>query len=124
MSEDFSSGPIETLPANDGGKQLATVVYILYFVGYFVVLTNLIGVIIAHIKASEAQPIYQSHFRYQMRTFWVGLLFAVIGVLLFVVKIGILVLAAVAIWTLVRNIKGLVRVLDRRPIDNPSTWLW
>jgi len=124
MSEGFNSGPIETLPANDGGKQMATVVYILYFIGYFVGLTNIIGVIIAHIKASDAQPIYQSHFRYQMRTFWVGLLFFVIGILLFTVKIGILVLAAVGIWTLIRNIKGVVRILDRRPIENPGTWLW
>lgn len=123
MSEGAGAGPIETLPVGDGRK-LAIIVYILFFAGYFFGgLTNIVGVIMAHMKASDSSPVYQSHLRYQIRTFWVGLLFGIIGVLLLAVKIGILILLIVGIWTLVRNIKGFVRVLDGRPIDKPATWL-
>lgn len=124
MSDGFTSGPIETLPANDGGKQIAFVVYILYFVGFFLGLTALAGVIVAHLKVKEASPVFQTHFRYQIRTFWIGVLMLLLGGALSLVLIGYLLLLFWLVWTLVRCIKGVMRVNEARPIDNPGTWLW
>ena len=51
---------------------LAIAVYALYVLGYFTVVTAVIGVIIAHAMVNDADPVSQSHFRFQIRTFWIG----------------------------------------------------
>ena len=68
---------------------LAVGVYVLYCVGYFTVITALIGVIIAHIKVDDPDPVLRSHYEFQIRTFWIGLLYLTIGTVLSIVLIGI-----------------------------------
>lgn len=120
----MTSSPDPMPPVSDGGKQLALLNYILYFVGFFVGVTVIIGVIIAYLKKSEADPWVHTHFVYQIRTFWIGLLWFVIGGLTSFILIGYLVLAWWALWTLVRCIKGVMRLGDNRPMDDPLTWMW
>ncbi len=106
-------------------SQLALVVYILYLVSYAVGgVTALVGVIIAHIQVGEADPVQASHYRFQIRTFWIGLLYLVVGSLLAIVLVGFLVLAWWFVWTLVRNIKGLLALNENRPIANPGSWMF
>lgn len=118
--------PLPETPSavSDGGKQLALLNYILYFVGFFVGLTALVGVIIAHLKRAEAAQWIQTHFVYQIRTFWIGVLWLVIGGLTSFVFIGFLLLAWWFVWTLVRCIKGVMRLGDNKPIEDPLTWMW
>jgi uncharacterized membrane protein len=111
-------------PPSDDGKQLALLNYILYFVGYFVGVTVIVALIIAYLKKSESAGWVQSHFVYQIRTFWIGLLWMVIGGLTSFIFIGFLVLAWWFVWTLVRCIKGVLRLGDNRPIEDPLTWMW
>lgn len=54
----------------------------------------------------------QSHFRYQIRTFWFALLWAVIGLATIWFGIGFFVLIGAGIWALYRHIKGLLRLTD------------
>jgi uncharacterized membrane protein len=103
---------------------LAMIVYVLYFVGYFVGLTALVGVIIAHVQADAADPVLQSHYRFQIRTFWISVLYAVVGVVLLFFFVGIAVLFWAFIWSLVRNIKGVLALNENRPIANPTSWLF
>jgi len=106
-------------------SQLALVVYILYLVSYAVGgITALVGVIIAHIQVDQADPVQQSHYRFQIRTFWIGLIYLVVGCLLAIILIGFLVLLWWFIWTLVRNIKGLLALNENRPIANPTSWMF
>lgn len=109
---------------SEDGKQLALLNYILYFVGFFVGLTALIGLIIAYVKRPEAADWVQTHFVYQIRTFWIGVLWLVIGGITSFVLIGYLVLFWWLIWTLVRCVKGVIRLGDNRPIENALTWMW
>lgn len=109
---------------SDSGKQLALLNYILYFVGFFVGLTALIGLIIAYLKKADAAEWVQSHFTYQIRTFWIGLLWLVIGGLTSFILIGYLLLAWWVVWTLVRCIKGVTRLSENTPIEDALTWLW
>jgi len=109
---------------DDNGKQLALLNYILYFIGFFVGVTALVGLIIAYLKKSEAAGWVQSHFVYQIRTFWIGLLCLVIGGLTSFVLIGYLLLVWWFVLTLVRCVKGVLRLSDNRPIGDPLTWLW
>ena len=102
----------------------AMIVYVLYLVGFLVGLTALAGVIIAHLKFGEADAASRSHHQYQIRTFWFGLLMVVVGIRLSVTGIGYLILLWWFVWTLVRCIKGILRLLDERPMENPGTLLW
>ena len=120
----ITSPPDPTPPVSDGGKQLALLNYILYFVGYIVGVTVIVALIIAYLKRSEAAEWVQTHFTYQIRTFWIGLLLTVIGGLTSFILIGYLVLAWWFVWTLVRCIKGIMRLGDNRPIEDPLTWMW
>ena len=103
---------------------LALVVYILYLIGYVTGFTALIGVIIAHVKASSSSDILRSHYRFQIRTFWIGLLYLVIGWPLAYLVIGIPILIWWFIWSIVRIIKGMVILNDGRPIRNSTSWLF
>jgi len=72
-------GPDQSQPPAISNKQLALIVYILYFVAYFTGITALIGVIIAHVQVASADPLLATHYRFQIRTFWIGILYLVIG---------------------------------------------
>jgi len=100
-------------PGKDSLKTVAMVVYALEAVGYFVGITAVVGVIIAHIKIGEARGTWlESHFRWQIRTFWYSLLWGIVGVVLLAVMIGYLVLLGVLVWSIYRVAKGWLRLID------------
>jgi uncharacterized membrane protein len=121
-----------TMPSPDpdpqpaiSNTQLAIAVYILYLVAYVVAgITALIGVIIAHVQLENAGPLLASHYRFQIRTFWIGVLYLVVGGLLTIVLIGIPILIWWFVWSLIRNIKGLLALNENRPIANPGSWMF
>ncbi len=101
---------------------LALIVYVLYCVGYVTGVTALIGVIIAHVKVDEADPVLRSHYQFQIRTFWIGLLYLVAGAVLSMIVIGFAVILWWFIWSLVRIIKGILALNERKPITHPTSW--
>jgi uncharacterized membrane protein len=103
----------------------ALAVYVLYGVSYFASgVSALIGVVIAHMKVVDADPMLQSHYRFQIRTFWIGLAYLAIGVLLCMVLIGIPILVWWFVWSLVRIVKGGLLLVEHKPIANPKSWLF
>jgi uncharacterized membrane protein len=72
--------------------ELVMTVYILYLVSFFTGITALAGVIIAYMQVSRSDQISRSHFRFQIRTFWIGLLYLVIGGITTFVLVGALIL--------------------------------
>ena len=61
---------------------------------------SLIAVILNYVKRSEARGTWlESHFRWQIRTFWFALLWVVIAAMLFITLIGIPI--AWVLWVLV-----------------------
>jgi uncharacterized membrane protein len=100
------------------------IVYALYGASYFTGFTALVGVIIAHMKCDDADPLLQSHYRFQIRTFWIGLAYFAIGCVLSLVLIGIPILIWWFVWSLIRIVKGLLFILDHKPIVNPKSWLF
>ena len=94
------------------------------FTGFFTVITAVIGLIIAQVKASTAGGIWLSHFQFQIRTFWIGVLYFIAGFALLYFFIGVPIILWWTIWTLVRIIKGAVLLHDQRPIPQPRSWLF
>lgn len=102
-------------------KTVATVVYALQAVGFFIGLTWIVAVVIDYVKRDDARGTWlESHFAWQIRTFWWGLLWAVIGVILFLVVIGWFVLVADAIWIIYRIVKGWLNLAEGKPVPLPA----
>ncbi len=98
-------------------KQLTQLVYALQAASFLVGFSAIAAVIVNYVKREDvAGTLFESHFRWQIRTFWWSLLWGVIGALLFVVVIGIAILAADAIWFLYRIIKGWLRLSEGKPM--------
>ena len=86
---------------------ITTVVYALQAISFFFGITFIAGVIINYLKQSEVDGTWlESHFLWQIRTFWFSLLWSIVGFLLVFVLVGYLVLLADAIWVIYRIIKG------------------
>lgn len=102
----------------------AQIVYILYLVSLVVGVTAIIGVIMAYVYKDTAPDWLRSHYRYQIRTFWIGLLYVVLGILLSVVLIGFLLLLFWLIWLILRCVKGLQQLERREPVSDSETWFW
>ena len=118
------TGPNSGPPPLVSNPQLALIVYVLYFAAYVVGVTSLIGVIIAHVQVGSAEPMLASHYRFQIRTFWIGLLYLVVGGILVWVLVGFLVLLWWFVWSIVRNVKGVLALNENRPIANPGSWMF
>jgi uncharacterized membrane protein len=99
-------------------RTLTLVVYALQVLSVFVGITAIVGVIINYIKREDAAgTLYESHFDWQIRTFWWALVWSIVGfVLLFAFGLGLLVWFVAGIWALYRVIKGFIKLNDNQPV--------
>jgi uncharacterized membrane protein len=98
-------------------KTVATVVYALQAAGFFVGITWIAAIVIDYVKRDEAAGTWlESHYRWQIRTFWWGLLWALVGGLLALVVVGFAVLVADAIWIIYRIAKGWLYLSENKPL--------
>jgi uncharacterized membrane protein len=99
-------------------RNIATAVYALQAAGFLFGITWLIAVIVDYVKRDDARGTWlESHFTWQIRTFWWGLLWGVIGGVLLLVLVGYLVLVANAVWIIYRIVKGWLRLAERREVS-------
>jgi uncharacterized membrane protein len=78
---------------------------------------SIIAVVINYAKRGEARGTFlESHFRWQIRTFWFALLWFVIGAMLFVTIVGIPLAIAVlfgdGLWAIYRIARGWLALRD------------
>ena len=105
------------------GKTNVQVVYFLYIAGMFIGISALIGIVIAYINRGKAGGWVETHYTWQIRTFWIGLLYSFVSVLLMIVAIGFVLIFAVAVWVIVRCVLGLQAANRDEPVRNPESWL-
>ncbi|GBQ95978.1 DUF4870 family protein [Asaia lannensis] len=110
-------------PRSERARRWAWIVHILFIASFFFGITSIPGVIVAYMKRGEAEgTIYESHFTYAIRTFWLGLLGAMVAGVLCLVMIGYVLLALLFVWWLVRVIRPVIALVDEAPIRNPRGW--
>jgi uncharacterized membrane protein len=98
-------------------RRLTMIVYILQIASIAVGITLIAAVIINYVKRRDVEGTWlESHFRWQIRTFWWSILWFGVGLALLVVIVGIFVLMAAAMWLLYRAIKGWLELEERRPL--------
>lgn len=98
-------------------KTLTTIIYALYAASFFVGITAIAAIVMNYVKKEDvAGTFLESHFRWQIRTFWFGVLWAVIGVITYLLLVGWVVLFVAGIWMIYRIVKGWLRLIDNKPM--------
>ncbi|MGB1243793.1 MAG: DUF4870 family protein [Porticoccaceae bacterium] len=99
-------------------RNLALLVYVLQVFGFVTGgLTWLAALLVNYLKMSEVRGTWlESHFRWQLNTFWYGLLWSFVAALFWLVLLGWLAGGIVTVWLLYRIIKGLLYLNDSKPI--------
>jgi len=93
------------------------VVYALQALSFLWGVTALIGVVISYVKRDDAVgTVYESHFNWQIRTFWWGLIWTAVGIALAIFVVGVFVLFAVWVWMIYRVIKGWLKLNEGKPV--------
>jgi len=82
---------------------------------------SIIAVILNYVKRSDVRGTWlDSHFSWQIRTFWFALLWVLIGLVLFVTLVGIpiayVIWVVTGIWVLYRIIRGWLALVSERPM--------
>ena len=84
---------------------------------------SIIAVILNYVKRSDVRGTWlDSHFRWQIRTFWFGLLWISICMLFVIVTFGVgiiiawLPMAIVSVWFIYRIVRGWLALNDNRPM--------
>ncbi len=91
-------------------------------VGAFVFgVPSIVAVVLNYLKRGEAAGTYlESHFRWQIRTFWFAVLWCLIGVLMMATLIGIpvaiVVFISAGVWVVYRVVRGWLALKDGKPL--------
>lgn len=102
-------------------KTLTMVVYALQAAGFFVGLTWIVAIVMNYVKREDVAGTWlESHFTWQIRTFWFGLLWGLVGGLLTLVLVGFLILLAAGVWIIYRIVKGWLNLNDGKPMPTPA----
>lgn len=105
-----------------------TIVACLYLASIVTGITGLIGVILAYVWQGEGHADWMdSHYRFHIRTFWMGLALGIAGAVVSILTLGLAYLVVVPLWIVwlaVRTIKALLAAQRQMPVDSADTWLW
>ncbi|WP_293614571.1 hypothetical protein [Porticoccus sp.] len=100
-------------------RDLTQMVYILQIISLVIGLTAVAGIIVNYLKRDEVRGTYlESHFNWQIRTFWWLLAGLVVGWLLTLVLVGFLILGLLYIWYIYRIVRGWLALSDRKGLDD------
>ena len=121
----------------NSNKTLTLVLYVLYIIAIFTGgLLAVLALIINYVKRSDVRgSIFESHFTWQIRTFWWYLIWNIIafvpflfllftgqnsdafaGVALFATSFCLVVITVAWIWIVYRAIKGIIRLNNSQPM--------
>jgi uncharacterized membrane protein len=131
----------ETMPATgaaqprDSTVTMAHVVYALHTASVLICATSIVtiagafvfgipsivAVILNYATRSNARDTWiESHYRWQIRTFWFALMWSLIAMLLFITLIGIplawLLAIFTGLWVIYRIIRGWIALANREPV--------
>lgn len=110
--------PAGALPREHNERNALLITYVLYGLGYLVLLTTVAGVIINHVKMRDLArgSLNWTHHRWLLRTFWFGIFWSLVCLLLTPVMIGFFGYAILWLWCAYRFIRGAVTFADQRPM--------
>jgi uncharacterized membrane protein len=114
--------PPANAPLSDE-RQMAMAIYILYLASFAFPPLAIVGVVLAYVSRDVAPDWLKTHYTFQIYTFWLGLLYWAVSIVLIVILIGIPLIFATMVWVIVRCALGLNRLMRREGYPNPQTWV-
>jgi uncharacterized membrane protein len=125
QAREAAAGSVARAPAATDAREaslrrLTMIVYALQIASFLLGFTLIVAVIINYLQRGEVAGTWlESHFRWQIRTFWYSLLWLGVGIALLVVVIGFFVLMGSALWLLYRAIKGWLSLEEGKAMYAP-----
>ena len=99
-------------------KKLTMIIYALYAASFLLGgIPAIVAIVMNYVKKDDVIGTFiESHFRWQIRTFWFGLLWGALGAITVLIVIGWVALIADAIWIIYRIVKGWLNLVDNKPM--------
>lgn len=110
--------------SSDIDRTWPMIVYALYLASLVAGITAIIGLIIAYVNSSDPDERLRTHYRFQIRTFWIGLMYMIGGTITIPIMIGWLILIWAVFWFIIRCVKGMVALNEGRAHPDPGSWLF
>ena len=119
MNDVIDAGSAKTSDELAGLKTITQVVYAMQALSFAFGVTALIGLVINYVKREDvAGTLYQSHFDWQIHTFWWGLLWSALGfILIFAFGLGLVVLFVAWVWAIYRVVKGWLKLTEGKAVQ-------
>jgi uncharacterized membrane protein len=96
---------------------IAHLVYGLQAASFLSGITSIVGVILNYARRGQVAGTWlESHFTWQIRTFWYSLLWGLAGLSTLAFFVGYLILLAATLWAIYRIAKGWLNLTDGRPM--------
>ncbi|MFC7332588.1 DUF4870 family protein [Rhodocista pekingensis] len=131
----------DALPQDDSAPQeagrerneLRTILIVIYSLNLLALLafiippavvTPILAVVLAYFGRGAARgTLWENHFAFAIRGFWAWLIVLSISLLLLSAFVGLIGLALLPLWWLMRCVGALQRALERKPIVDPDAWV-
>jgi uncharacterized membrane protein len=114
--------PAANAPLSDE-RQMALIVYLAYLGSLAFPPLSIAGLVLAYVNRDTAPDWLKTHHTFQIRTFWICLLYSVISLFLCIVLIGFPLLLGVTVLFIARCALGINRLLLREAYPNPESWI-
>lgn len=83
--------------------------------------TAIVAIVLNYIKRDDARGTWlESHFSWQIRTFWWSVVWAVVGFVTMIILIGWVVWGVASIWFIYRIAKGWLNLNEGKPMPLPA----
>lgn len=110
--------------AGEGG--IALIVYMSYLLSFLAV-PAILGVAVAYNARKTAPAWLQSHYLFQIRTFWIGCAGSIMGAAMVfsgrLTIVGLLLWLALVVWTEMRSALGFINIVKLKSYPRPRDWM-
>jgi uncharacterized membrane protein len=108
---------MNTIATNvEADRTLTLASYVLHLVGAVIGLPSIIGLILNYLKRGVSGEVLDSHHTWMIRSFWWAILWSVIGLLTFVIGVGMVILLVAWVWYIYRHVRGLIALANGEPM--------
>lgn len=107
------------LVPNESLTNYTKITYILYAVSCLFGITAIVALIMNYSKRDDVKGTWlESHFNWQIKTFWYSLGGFIASGILSVIFIGIFLFIAVSVWYIYRIVKGFIAFNDKKELPD------
>lgn len=108
---------VEPPPQVNTDPMMAHVIYGLYVLGMATGVAAFIGMVLAYIQRANVRSTWlETHYTWQIVTFWWTLLWAIVGGVLTFIGIGFVIWFVAFLWFVYRLVKGWSALGQHRPV--------